>query len=100
MKIYKLIGARQAGYGIELPGRSRTANKGQNGAWLTLRESFGDYGLSIAIGRGVEEIGELPDDAGVEQRFDALAALEERGRTWAQQEASYAEYQRLEDDET
>lgn len=89
MKVYKLIGARQASYGI---GPIR-------GNWLTIRESFGDYSLSVEIGRPDHVVEELPDDATDEQMFDTLANLENLGRTWAEQQALYRQYEALDTNE-
>ena len=83
MKVYKLVGARQANYGIA------TASPTQ---WITIRESFGDYGLSVEAGRRDHRsffVSALPDDASEELQFNVLATLEELGRTWAEQQAIY-----------
>lgn len=77
-RVYRLIGARQAAYGIE------TALPNQ---WETLRESFGEFDLSVEYGRPVEVVDAVSEDATVEARWNLLAGLEDIGGTWAEQEA-------------
>lgn len=76
--IMRLVGARQAGYGIVTD---------RPLAFETLRESFGEVDLSVEYGRPAEQVGELPDDASTETRWNALARLEAWPATWAEQEA-------------
>jgi hypothetical protein len=102
MRVYRLQGARQASYGIG-PTSTPGPVKGHLGddwsEWITLRESFKDYSLSVELGRGVHRVAELPDNATEEQQFDMLAHWEQLDRTWAQQQELYAQYAREEEED-
>ena len=79
MIVYRLTGARQASFGIGTDSPTK---------FETLRESFGEYDLSVEMARlGGEPIDTLPDDATYEQRWNFLARLEGIKTTWAEQEA-------------
>ena len=77
-RIFRLVGARQAGYGIETSKPT---------SWITLRESWGEVDLSVEYGRASEHVGDISDDATYEEMWTALALLEKWPKTYAEQEA-------------
>jgi hypothetical protein len=91
VKVYRIRNARQASYGIAIDMSPVPSLEILRTSWETIRESFGAYSLSVEYGRADTVVEELSDDATDEERFDALARLENLGRTWAQQQAMYPE---------
>jgi hypothetical protein len=81
MEIWKLIGARQASYGIPA---------GSENSYRTVRESHGELELSDEYGRPLEVVETLPDDATDEDQWNALARLENWPETYAEQAARIA----------
>jgi|BarGraNGADG00312_2_1021985.scaffolds.fasta_scaffold22385_2 hypothetical protein len=96
MRVYRILSARQASYGIAIDMSPFPSIETLRTSWETIRESFGDYTLSVEYGRAGFVVEELPEDASDEQRFDALARLENLGTTWAQQQAMHPEDERFE----
>lgn len=86
MKIYRLAG-NGARYGLgELPKGGRP--DGVWGAWIVLHEQGDKHVLGVQIAKIAairEDLGEIDDHASDQERFDTLAALENIGRSWAQQ---------------
>lgn len=80
--IWKLVGARQASFGIATDHPE---------SFETLLESHGEVDLSIEYGCGVEVVGELSQGTSAEDRHNALCRLEGWPTTWAEQERTRAD---------
>lgn len=78
MNVWRLIGARQAKYGIgPLPDTT----------FLTLVATFDVAGLSAEAGHGVEVVETIPESLTDAELFDVLAKWEGWDETWAEQKA-------------
>lgn len=78
LNVYRLVGARQAGYGIET----------DRELWFeTLKESFGEYYLSDEVARArADVVATVSEDAPYAERWNLLARLEGIPFTFAEQE--------------